>query len=44
MKVLTEKKVSETDHEMMEEIDKAVQFAKESPYPRPEETLDNVYA
>jgi len=44
MKILTEKKVSETDHEMMEEIDKAVQFAKESPYPRPEETLDNVYA
>jgi len=44
MKVLTEKQAEEIDKEALEEVAKAVQFAKESPFPRPEETLDNVYA
>ncbi|MDP7286188.1 MAG: thiamine pyrophosphate-dependent enzyme, partial [Dehalococcoidales bacterium] len=42
--MLTEKQVAEIDKEALEEVAKAVQFAKESPFPKPEETLDNVYA
>ncbi len=44
MKMLTEKQAEEIDKEALEEVAKAVQFAKESPFPKPEETLDNVYA
>jgi len=44
MKLLTEKKADEIDQEMLAEIDQAVKFAQESPFPEPEETLDNVYA
>ena len=43
-RVLTEKKANEIDQEITREMDKAVQFAKESPFPKPEEVLDNVYA
>lgn len=32
------------DEECREIIDRAVKFAEESPYPRPEEALENVYA
>jgi len=42
--ILTEKKAEEIDQEALEEMDEAAKFAKESPFPRPEETLDNVYA
>ena len=44
MNLLTEKQAEEIDKEALEEVAKAVQFAKESPFPKPEETLDNVYA
>ena len=44
MKVLTEKQADEIDQEMLEEMDRAVKFAKDSPFPEPQETLDNVFA
>jgi len=44
MKVLTEKQADEIDQEILEEMDQAVKFAQESPFPEPEETLENVYA
>ncbi len=44
MKGLTVKQAEEIDREILAEIDKAVQFAKESPFPEPEEALNNVYA
>ena len=42
--VLTEKEADEIDQAMLEEMDEAVKFAKESPFPAPEETLEDVYA
>jgi len=44
MKVLTKKQANDIDQEMLEEMDQAVKFAQESPFPKPEETLENVYA
>lgn len=44
MKVITKKEVEEIDKEILAEIDQAVKFAQESPFPKPEETLENVYA
>ena len=44
MKVLTKKQADEIDQGMVEEMDQAVKFAQESPFPKPEETLENVYA
>jgi TPP-dependent pyruvate/acetoin dehydrogenase alpha subunit len=44
MKVLTKKRTDEIDQEMLDEMDQAVKFAQESPFPKPEETLENVYA
>jgi pyruvate dehydrogenase E1 component alpha subunit len=44
MKVLTKKRADEIDQEMLDEMDQAVKFAQESPFPEPEETLENVYA
>lgn len=44
MKVLTEKQADEIDQEMLAEMDQAVKFAQESPFPEPEEALENVYA
>jgi TPP-dependent pyruvate/acetoin dehydrogenase alpha subunit len=32
------------DREMKDEMERAVKFALESPYPAPEEALDDVYA
>ena len=43
-KVLSEEGTNKIDHEINEEIDKAVKFAEESPLPEPEETLEGVYA
>jgi len=44
MKVLTEKEANNIDQEMLEELDKAVKFAEESPLPAPEDTLADVFA
>jgi len=44
MGVLTEEDANKIGQEMNEEIEKAVKFAEESPYPAPEEALEDVYA
>jgi TPP-dependent pyruvate/acetoin dehydrogenase alpha subunit len=44
MGVLTEADADKIAQEMKEEIDRAVKFAEESPYPAPEEALEDVYA
>ena len=44
MKVLTEKRVEDIDKKALTEIEDAVKFARESPFPEPEETLENVYS
>jgi len=43
MGVLSEGAVGRIDREVSEEIEKAVEFARESPFPAPEETLVDVY-
>lgn len=42
--VLTQDEVDRINQEEAEEIEKAVKFAKESPYPAAEEALEDVYA
>jgi len=44
MKVLTQKQAEDIDKEALAEIEAAVKFAQESPFPEPEETLENVYS
>lgn len=44
MAVLTEAEASKIDREVGQEIDEAVKFAEESPFPAPEEALEDVYA
>ena len=44
MKLLTEQDADKIDRETNEEIEKAVKFAQESPFPAPEETLEDVFA
>jgi 2-oxoisovalerate dehydrogenase E1 component len=44
MGLITEKDAGDIDREVEDEIEAAVKFAQESPYPSPEETLDDVYA
>ena len=44
MGVFTEGDADRIDQEINEEIEKAVKFAEESPFPAPEETLADVYA
>jgi len=44
MKLLTKKQAEEIDKEAIAEMDAAVKFALESPFPEPEETLENVYS
>jgi len=44
MKVLTEKRMDDIDKEALAEMDEAVKFALESPFPEPEEALTNVYS
>jgi len=44
MGVLTEKDVDKIGREVNGEIEKAVKFAEESPFPDPDETLEDVYA
>jgi len=43
MGVFTEKEADEIEQEMLGELDRAVKFAEESPFPAPEETLKNVF-
>jgi len=43
MKVLTEKQAEDIDKEALAEMDEAMKFAHESPFPEPEEALENVY-
>jgi pyruvate dehydrogenase E1 component alpha subunit len=42
--ILTEKKADTIVQEVKGIIEDAIKFAEESPFPAPEETLDNVYA
>ena len=42
--ILTEKQADEIAQEINEEIEKAVKFAEESPFPDHEETWEDVYA
>jgi pyruvate dehydrogenase E1 component alpha subunit len=44
MGILSQSQADSVEREMLEELDKAVQFAEQSPYPAPEETLENVFA
>ncbi len=43
-KVLDEQGAQEMEEEVEKEIDQAVKFAEESPFPRPEEIFEDVYA
>jgi TPP-dependent pyruvate/acetoin dehydrogenase alpha subunit len=42
--ILTEADIQQIESQVQAEIDEAVRFAKESPYPAPEEALEDVYA
>lgn len=41
--MLTEKAIEEMNREILDELDKAVKFAMESPVPKPEEAWEYVY-
>ncbi len=43
MGVLTETDASKIQQEALAEIDEAVKFAEESPFPEPDETLEDVF-
>ena len=43
-RVLTEKEANEIDQAMLKELDEAVKFAEGSPFPDPEEALEDVFA
>jgi len=42
--VLTASEIEEYEHRITKEIEEAVEFAKNSPYPRPDEVAENVFA
>ena len=42
-KLLSEKELEAVDREVQEEVEDAVAFAEESPFPQPEETLEDVF-
>ncbi|MEM0095744.1 MAG: pyruvate dehydrogenase (acetyl-transferring) E1 component subunit alpha [Candidatus Bathyarchaeia archaeon] len=44
LNVLTEAEIQQIDREVAAEIEEAVRYAMESPYPAPEEALEDVYA
>ncbi len=44
MRILTEGEAKKIEEEVLREIEEAVKFALESPYPEPEEALKDVYA
>jgi len=43
MKLLTEQEAERIEHSVISDIEAAVKFAMESPFPAPEEALENVY-
>ena len=44
MKVLTKKQADDIDKEVIAEMEEAMKFALESPFPEPEEALENVFS
>ena len=40
----TEEAINKINQEVLKEVEEAVKFAKDSPFPAPEETLEDVYA
>jgi len=42
--IATEDEIAQIEKKIEEEVEEAVKFAEESPYPNPEETLEDVYA
>lgn len=42
--ILTERKVEEIESQVMEQIEEAVRYAAESPLPRPEDALEDVFS
>lgn len=42
--VMTTEEIKGVEQEMVEEMEKALKFAKDSPFPAPEETLEDVFA
>jgi pyruvate dehydrogenase E1 component alpha subunit len=42
--ILTEKGLREIDDAVMKEVEEAIAFAENSPYPKPEEALEDVYS
>jgi pyruvate dehydrogenase E1 component alpha subunit len=44
MGILTLEKVEEIEEKVRKEIDQAIEYARKSPFPRPEDTLTNVFA
>jgi len=44
MNVLTEQRAKEIEESVIADVEKAVKFALESPYPEPEEALEDLYA
>lgn len=42
--VLSEREIKDTENQVLHEIEQAVKFAVESPYPMPQEALDDIYA
>jgi len=43
MGILTSEKVKELEEKVKEEIEEAIDYARKSPFPRPEDTLTNVF-
>ncbi len=41
---ITKKEIEDIEKEVVDEVEETVKFAEESPYPNPEETLEDVYA
>jgi acetoin:2,6-dichlorophenolindophenol oxidoreductase subunit alpha len=42
--ILTEAQLKEIDNQILAKIDEAVKFAEDSPYPAPEDALEDVYS
>jgi len=43
-KIIDDKKIKQIDDEVHEQVEKAVRFAEESPFPDPEEVYTDIYA
>jgi len=44
MGILTSKKAKEIEEKVKKEIDQAIEYARKSPFPQPQDTLTNVFA